>query len=158
MATIREDLMTDFSEEFIEKLGMDNKTKYNSVKLFINVERVKPVYFKTASKVSYNREQKAKELNQDTLRVRQIREITDAIKWCEKGSFLEKNRCAHRLSKMIRRGMCVSKWKFHIAHSVNYGKFVLDTSTEKQVDIKPDYVCIEVIFKMSRKSSSHILV
>ena len=52
MATIREDLMTDFSEEFIEKLGMDNKTKYNSVKLFINVERVKPVYFKTASKVS----------------------------------------------------------------------------------------------------------
>ena len=90
--------------------------------------------------------------------MRQIREITDAIKWCEKGSFLEKNRCAHRLSKMIRRGMCVSKWKFLIAHSMNYGRFVLDASTEKQVDIKPDYACIEVIFKMSRKSSSHILV
>ena len=29
--------MTDFSEEFIEKLRMDNKTKENPVKLFINV-------------------------------------------------------------------------------------------------------------------------
>ena len=116
MATIREDLMTDFSEEFIEKLGMDNKIKENSVKLFINLERVKPVYFNTASKVFYNLEQKAKELHQDTLRVRQIHEVTDAIKWCKKGSFLENNRCAQRLSKMIGRGMCVSKWKFHIAH------------------------------------------
>ena len=94
-------------------------------------------------------EKKAKELNQDTLRVRQIREVTDAIKWCKKGSFLENNRCGQRLSKMIRKGKCVSEWKFHIGHSVNYGRFVLDASTEKQVDIKPDYACIEVIFKMS---------
>ena len=80
-------------------------------------------------------EKKAKELNQDTLRVRQIREVTDAIKWCKKGSILENNRCAQRLSKRIRIGMCVSKWKFLIAHLMNYGRFVLDASPEKQVDI-----------------------